>query len=50
MLAHAIAVETGVPLLKMSAPEVVSGMSGMLVLKATINKFFQFLMSILSLL
>ncbi|CAK9276146.1 unnamed protein product [Sphagnum jensenii] len=28
MLAHAIAVETGVPLLKMSAPEVVSGMSG----------------------
>jgi hypothetical protein len=50
MLAHAIAVETGVPLLKMSAPEVVSGMSGMLVLKATLNKFFQFLMSILSLL
>lgn len=28
MLAHAIAVETGVPFLKISAPEVVSGMSG----------------------
>lgn len=30
MLANAIAVETGVPFLKISAPEVVSGMSGML--------------------
>lgn len=30
MLANAIAVETGVPFLKISAPEVVSGMSGLL--------------------
>jgi SpoVK/Ycf46/Vps4 family AAA+-type ATPase len=36
MLANAIAAETGVPFLKISAPEVVSGMSGML-LKISAN-------------